>query len=61
MERMDLRFEQMRREISAETAHHIRSHQEMMQAMIRSLDDRYKDLPSRVHALESAVFNDKPR
>jgi hypothetical protein len=53
--------QELRQELQSELARHVGAFQEWTQSMIRSLDDKYADLPPRVRRLESAVFEKKSR
>jgi hypothetical protein len=59
--RMAQMHQELRQELHTELARHVGAFQEWTQTMIRSLDDKYADLPPRVRRLESAVFERKSR
>jgi pyruvate/oxaloacetate carboxyltransferase len=44
-----------------ELARHVRASQEALSKQISALDDKYADLPARVHHLETAVFGPRQR
>ena len=52
--------EELTAALSAEFAQHVRSMEDTFRKQVSTFDDKYKDLPGRVHRLEGAVFsNDK--
>ena len=52
-EAIDARFEETETRMSAEMARHARAIEESVRTQIVALDDKYKDLPARVSALEA--------
>jgi hypothetical protein len=60
-QRLIERADRMQQQLQLDLARHANALHESMVTLICAHDEKYTDLPERVHRLESAVFARKPR